>query len=222
MDTTPQPLSRTREIGLTLIVTLLGLLITVSLWVGITRGHPALPLAILVVGILTSGLLGVATLLILRHHNRLIHLLSRLRAVQERDRQTLQNKQIEKEVLSRALADSEQRTRDYIALGDGFAFELDEQGLIGFISPQIQHWYHQPASTLAREPLSSLLPEKEHPHLEQAMARCLRERTSEHLDTWLVTGDGQQIPISLRFCPVSDRLNQCLGFRGLGWPRQTG
>lgn len=219
MDTTPQPLGRIREIGLPLIVGLLGLAITASLWLGTTRANPALPMAILVVGILTSVLLGIITRLILQHQNRLIRLISQMRSVQERDRQILQNKQIEKEVLSRALADSEQRTRDYIALADGFAYELDEQGLIGFISPQIRHWHHQPATSLARESFKSLLPEKEHPHLEQAMARCLRERSSQHLDTWLLTGDGQQVPINLRFCPVSDRLNQCLGFRGLGWPR---
>ncbi|TVP55716.1 MAG: hypothetical protein EA349_08920 [Halomonadaceae bacterium] len=219
MDTAPEPPSKIRELGLPLLVLLVGLLVSGGFFLAATRTHPLLPLSGFILGVIISIVLALLTLLMLRHQSRLLQLLAKVRALHEKDRITLQNKQIEKDVLSRALADSEQRIRDFISLGDSFAFELDEQGLVGYISPQIERWYAHPANTLARQPLQVLLPEKEHPHLEQAMKRCLRQRANERLDTLLLAGDGQQVPVSLHFCPVSDRLNQCLGFRGIGWLR---
>lgn len=138
-------------------------------------------------------------------------------AAWRRDRQALQNKEIEKAVLVRALGDSEQRTRDFIDLAVAFSCELDENGEIGFISPQIHDILGIPPASLAHKPLTDLLPESEKARFEAAIEACRRERHSVRIDTWMNDRHGEAQPIGLRLRPVSDTLNQCLGFRAVGW-----
>jgi|GEM_PF-6598529 len=235
MESTPEPMGLPGQYGLPLAVLLMGIALTAGLVYAIGLSLEAATSTIVTspqppetdqlamtagaVGTLLSILLAVVSYRLIQGRNRLLSHLQLLSEAREKDRRTLQNKHIEKEVLSQALADSERRTRDYIELGDAFAFELDEQGRIGFLSPQISHWYDEPPTSLARQPLLTLLPDSEQPVFDEALQTCLRERRSQRIETRLVTCNGDSCAVTLSLCPVSDRLNQCQGFRGLGWRR---
>ncbi|MDX5298331.1 MAG: PAS domain-containing protein [Gammaproteobacteria bacterium] len=137
----------------------------------------------------------------------------------EKDRRALQNKSIEKDVLNRALSDSEQRTRDFIELADAVAFELDEEGRIGFVSPQIHTLTERPPSAMNQRPLADLLPPDEQPRLTAALQDCRRSRHTVRLDTLLRKGQHDQIPVGLRVRPIADPINECIGFRVVCWER---
>lgn len=175
---------------------------------GIAVGGSALSLA-----------LALLSLQLVRYHRlnrrRIVHLDRLL----DRDRRALENKRIEKEVMSRALSDSEQRTRDFIQLGGGIGFELDDEHAIGYVSPQVQPVLGRAPSDLAGLALTALLPESEHQRLTDAVNSSRRERTITRLDTLLEHSDGTAVSVRVQICTVCDALSHCQGFRAVAWPR---
>ena len=181
--------------------------------------------------ILLNGLLfgGVAltialTLLawqLVRYHRLSIRRLVRMERLRDRDRRALENKGVEKEVMTRALSDSEQRTRDFIQLGGGIGFELDDEQAIGYVSAQVQPLLGRAPSDLAGLPLTDLLPEAEHQRLTDAFHSSKRERSITRLDTCLLHQDGSILAVRIQICTVCDALSQCQGFRAVAWPHQA-
>lgn len=179
------------------------------------------PVALLLCGTLLSLGLTVLTWRLVRAYHLMTLRQIRLERLRERNNRALENKRLEKEVMSRALSDSEQRTRDFIRLGTGIALELDDARTIGYVSPQVEVWLGHTPSTLAGEPIRSLLPEAEHGRLDDAMSASRRETSQKHLDTWLQDRGGQSCPVHVRICAIIDALSHCQGFRIVASPRET-
>ena len=182
---------------------------------------PFFPGALLLCGVLLSLGLAFATWRLVRAHRLTIRRQVRLERLRERDSRALENKRLEKEVMSRALSDSEQRTRDFIRLGVGIALELDDTRAIGYVSPQVETWLGHTPSTLAGEPVMFLFPESEHGRLNDTLDASRREATHKHLDTWLQDHAGRAHPIHVRLCTIVDALSHCQGFRIVASPREA-
>ena len=90
-----------------------------------------------------------------RLHRQTLH----IRGLEQREigaDHQIANFQVEKSILRRALNDSEQRSRDLVALSGAVIWELDERGRIGFVSPQIAELLDQAPADLVNQPLEAL------------------------------------------------------------------
>ena len=172
-------------------------------------------------GCVLSLALGLFAWVLVRHHGMNVRQVLHLAQLRDRDQRALENKRIEKEVMSRALSDSEQRTRDFIQLGGGIGFELDDEHAIGYVSPQIQPILGHAPSDLTGLALTELLPDSEHQRLSDAILGSRRERTITRVDTVLERSDGGTVPMRIQICTVVDALSHCQGFRAVAWPRDT-
>lgn len=139
----------------------------------------------------------------------------------DRDLKALENKRLEKEVLSRALSDSEQRTRDFVQLGAGIGFELDDEQTIGYVSRQVQQLLGHAPTDLAGTPMADLFPSSEHQHLADALSACRQQREHTQIDANLTHADGGESAFRIRFCTITDALSLCQGYRAIAWPRQS-
>ena len=139
----------------------------------------------------------------------------------DRDLKALENKRLEKEVLSRALSDSEQRTRDFIQLGAGIGFELDDEQTIGYVSRQVQNLLGHAPADLAARPMADLFPPSEHQRLADALTACRQQREPTRIDASLIHSDGRELPFCIRICTITDALSHCQGYRAIAWPRQN-
>ncbi|MEQ6885591.1 PAS domain-containing protein [Salicola sp. Rm-C-2C1-2] len=184
-----------------------------------TGNDPVFPDLLLVCGIVLSIGLAFITWRVVRAHRLTIRRQVRLERLRERDSRALENKRLEKEVMSRALSDSEQRTRDFIQLGTAIALELDDACAIGYVSPQVEALLGHTPSTLAGERVDLLLPEAEYQRLEEALNTSRREARHTSLDTWLRDPEGHTLAVNLRVCTVVDALSHCQGFRVVASPR---
>ena len=179
----------------------------------------------LLTGLLIGGVaLTIALTLLAWQLVRYLHLgirrMVRMDRLRDRDRRALENNRVEKDVMTRALSDSEQRTRDFIQLGGGIGFELDDEQAIGYVSAQVQPLLGRAPSDLAGLPLTDLLPGTEHQRLTDAVHSSKRERTITRLDTDLLHQDGSTLPVRIQICSVCDALSQCQGFRAVAWPHR--
>lgn len=129
-----------------------------------------------------------------------------------------QNAMIEKEVLGRALKDSEQRTRDFIELSNAFSCELDEDWRIGFISSQIAGLLDRTPADLAEHSLLDLLPERERNRVAEVLRACCRGRKTIRIDTKMLQPNGE-CEVTLTVAPITDGINHCVGYRAVGWRR---
>lgn len=138
------------------------------------------------------------------------------------EHQASQNAALEKDILGRALNDSEQRTRDFIELSNAFSCELDDEGRIGFISSQVASILDRMPADLADQPLADFMPENERVRFAEALDTCCRNRKTVGLDTWLLEPGGTLCPVSVRMTPVTDGINHCVGYRAVGWRASQG
>ncbi|WP_097459316.1 CHASE domain-containing protein [Mangrovitalea sediminis] len=173
--------------------------------------------AIVLCGLVLSVLVTLLVHRLTRAYQRIETETGEQRRQWRRDQQALQNKEIEKAVLVRALSDCEQRNRDFIDLATSFSCELDEEGRIGFMSSQIHDILGIPPASLEHRPLIELLPEAEQPRFQAALDASRRDRHSVRLDTLMLDSHEQALPVGLRLRPVADAINQCQGFRAVGW-----
>lgn len=134
----------------------------------------------------------------------------------DRKRRALQNAAIEKEVLGRALQEGDQRTRDFISLGESFCAELDDQGCIGFVSPQIAAVADRDPGSLANRPFSDLLSAEGKALFESLLREAESGSETRTLETRVCHADGSSAPVTLAFRPVLDPLGRCQGFRVVG------
>ena len=181
--------------------------------------------AVLLDGLLFGGVALTVALTLLawqlvRYHRLGMRRMERMDRLRDRDQRALENKRVEKEVMTRALSDSEQRTRDFIQLGGGIGFELDDEQAIGYVSAQVQPILGRAPSDLAGLALMDLLPESEHQRLSDAFRSSKRERAIARLDTFFLHEDGTSLPVRIQICSVCDALSECQGFRAVAWPHQ--
>lgn len=184
-------------------------------------GHGALLLnGLLFGGVALTIALTLLAWQLVRYHRLAIRRMVRMDRLRDRDQRALENKRVEKEVMTRALSDSEQRTRDFIQLGGGIGFELDDEQAIGYVSAQVQPLLGRAPTDLAGCPLTDLLPEADRQRLTDAFRSSKRERGITRLDTRLLHQDGSFLPVRIQICTVCDALSQCQGFRAVAWPHQ--
>lgn len=164
-----------------------------------------------------AGLTLIATLLALVLCRRL-H--TRTRQVSELERQgasaeqQITNLQVEKSILRQALNDSEQRSRDLVALSGAVIGELDETAYIGFISPQIAELLERAPADLVGQPFERLVAPPCRENFRRALTAARADQTVERIDLPLCHGSGEStVNVALRIRALKDPVHGLSGFR---------
>jgi PAS domain S-box-containing protein len=124
------------------------------------------------------------------------------------------NFQVEKSILRQALNDSEQRSRDLVALSGAVIWELDENGRIGFVSPQIAELLDRAPADLVGQPLEELVAPAFQSNYRRALAAARSDRTIERIDLPLLHRNQEaEVPVVLRVRALKDPVHGLSGFR---------
>lgn len=165
-------------------------------------------------GVALSALVGFLALSLNR---RLYRQALRIDALEQRqtgaDHQ-LTNLQVEKTILRRALNDSEQRSRDLVALSGAVIWELDENGRIGFVSPQIAGLLDRAPADLVGMAFGELVPDDFQDKFSRTLAAARTDSSIERMDIPLIHRDREhQVPVVLRVRALKDPIHGLSGFR---------
>ena len=125
----------------------------------------------------------------------------------------LNNMQVEKSILRQALNDSEQRSRDLVALSGATICELDEQALTGYISPQVVDLLKKAPADLAGTPFEQLVDPAYLENFLRALKASRQERQIQRIDLKLLDADARQVPVTLRVLALQDTLHGFSGYR---------
>ena len=90
-----------------------------------------------------------------------------------RMQQLLDNNQVEKTILRQVLNNSEQRSRDLVALSGGFVCELDERQHVAYLSAQVADLLDRAPADLADIPFQTLVAASDRPRFEATLQACL-------------------------------------------------
>ncbi|WP_404365877.1 PAS domain-containing protein [Marinobacter sp.] len=172
-------------------------------------------------GLLLTGIAGGATGFLSRSLRREWHLNRTFEEEQQRLSRQLDNNQVEKSILKQALNNSEQRSRDLVALTGGFVCELDDRHRIVYMSPQIIDLLGCPAADYAEMPFHALVCETNRDNFFAALADARRERRMTRIDLHLIGAENEPLPFTLRVAAVTDPLSGCTGFRMTGQLREA-
>ncbi|WP_372994189.1 PAS domain-containing protein [Marinobacter sp.] len=124
------------------------------------------------------------------------------------------NFQVEKSILRQALNDSEQRSRDLVALSGAVIWELDEDARIGFVSPQIAELLDRAPADLVGQPLESLVAPAFQANFRRALEAARSDSSIERIDLLLLHRDQEnEIPVVLRVRALKDPVHGLSGFR---------
>lgn len=150
--------------------------------------------------------------------NRRLHLQTlHIRGLEQREigaDHQIANFQVEKSILRQALNDSEQRSRDLVALSGAVIWELDENARIGFVSPQIAELLDRAPADLVGQPLEELVAPAFQSNYRRALAAARSERSIERIDLPLLHRDGEiEVPVVLRVRALKDPVHGLSGFR---------
>ncbi|WP_322001667.1 PAS domain-containing protein [Marinobacter alexandrii] len=128
--------------------------------------------------------------------------------------QQVTNLEVEKTILRQALDDSEQRSRDLVALSGAIIGELDETGHIGFISPQLAELLERAPSDLGGQPFEKLIAANCRENFRRALNAARADHSIERIDVPLHHGDGESIvEVTLRILALTDPVHGLSGFR---------
>lgn len=165
-------------------------------------------------GLITA--LGIAlTLLLCARIHRLRTQLDGQQAGSEKLAQQLDNTQVEKAILRQALNDSEQRSRDLVALSGAIVGELDEQGCIGFISAEVAEWLERAPADLTGTHFEGLVSAHYRSNLQRTLEAARSDKTLQRIDLDLVSADpeAEAVPVTLRVLALRDPLHGFIGYR---------
>lgn len=124
------------------------------------------------------------------------------------------NFQVEKSILRRALNDSEQRSRDLVALSGAVIWELDENARIGFVSPQIAELLDRAPADLVGQPMEELVAPAFRENFQRALAAARSDRSIERIDLPLLHSNQEaEVPVVLRVRALKDPVHGLSGFR---------
>lgn len=127
--------------------------------------------------------------------------------------QQLNNMQVEKSILRQALNDSEQRSRDLVALSGATICELDEQAQTGYISPQVANLLQKAPADLAGVPFEQLVDPACLDNFRRTLEAARQERQIQRIDLKLLDADDRQVPVTLRVLALRDTLHGFSGYR---------
>lgn len=126
----------------------------------------------------------------------------------------IHNLETEKTILRQALDDSEQRSRDLVALSGAIICELDEQGIIGFASPQTAELIGEAPSDLVGHPFDQWLEAQSREHFQRALDAARSDHALERVDLFLQHRDGETtVPVTVRVLPLHNPMHGLVGFR---------
>lgn len=160
--------------------------------------------------------LGVAlTLLLCARIYRLRAQLDGQQVLTEKLELQLDNNQVEKTILRQALNDSEQRSRDLVALSGAIVGELDEQGRIGFVSAEVAEWLERAPADLAGTRFEDLVSASYQPNLQRTLEAARSEKALQRIDLDLLSADPEAnaVPVTLRVLALRDPLHGFTGYR---------
>lgn len=123
------------------------------------------------------------------------------------------NMQVEKSILRQALNDSEQRSRDLVALSGATICELDEQKLMGYISPQVVDLLQKAPADLAGTPFKQLVDPAYVENFLRTLQASRQERQIQRIDLKLLDADNRQVAVTLRVLALQDTLHGFSGYR---------
>ncbi|MDX1635491.1 MAG: CHASE domain-containing protein [Marinobacter sp.] len=135
--------------------------------------------------------------------------------------QQLDNRQVEKSILRQALINSEQRSRDLVALSGGFVCELDERQHVAYLSAQVADLLDRAPTDLADQPFQTLVAVSDRGRFEATLQAARREKTVSRIDLHLLDADDDPVPITVRVAAIIEPLSGCTGYRLTGQPRET-
>lgn len=127
--------------------------------------------------------------------------------------QQLNNMQVEKSILRQALNDSEQRSRDLVALSGATICELDEKALTGYISPQVVDLLKRAPADLAGTPFEQLVDPAYVENFLRTLQASRQERQIQRIDLKLLDADDRQVSVTLRVLALQDTLHGFSGYR---------
>ncbi|CAN0570898.1 unnamed protein product, partial [Ectocarpus sp. 12 AP-2014] len=129
--------------------------------------------------------------------------------------QQLDNNQVEKSILRQALNDSEQRSRDLVALSGAIVGELDEQGRIGFVSAEVAEWLQRAPADLAGTRFEELVSARSQPNLQRTLEAARSEKALQRIDLDLLSAgpEANAVPVTLRVLALQDPLHGFTGYR---------
>ncbi|MDX1558488.1 MAG: PAS domain-containing protein [Marinobacter sp.] len=163
----------------------------------------------------------LALLLNRRLHRQLLHIHGLEQREIGADHQ-IANFQVEKSILRRALNDSEQRSRDLVALSGAVIWELDENARIGFVSPQIAELLDRAPADLVGQPLEELVAPASQDNFRRCLAAARSDSTIERIDLALIHRDQEaEVPVVLRARALKDLVHGLSGFRISTLPRSA-
>ena len=166
------------------------------------------------VGLALCAVAGFLTLLLNR---RLYRQALRLGALEQREKgadHQITNLQVEKTILRRALNDSEQRSRDLVALSGAVIWELDEDGRVGFVSPQIAGLLDRAPADLVGMAFEELVPAGFRDNFRHTLTAARADSAIERMDLPLIHRDQEhQVPVVLRVRALKDPIHGLSGFR---------
>lgn len=135
--------------------------------------------------------------------------------------QQLDNNQVEKNILRQVLNNSEQRSRDLVALSGGFVCELDDRKHVAYLSARVADLLDRAPTDLADQPFQTLVASADQDRFDGALLAARREKTITRVDLHLLNAADQPVPITVRVAAVIEPLSGCTGYRLTGQPRET-
>ena len=164
-------------------------------------------------GALISGFSAIVCALVSFRSHREASLSAAIqRNLRDQNRQ-LSNIHTEKQILRQALEDSEQRSRDLVALSGGIICELDEQGKAGYVSAGVTDLLGFKPSDLGGLAIDLLISESDRNAYVQTLEAAREERQLQSTDLDLIDIHQQPVPATLRALVLHDTLHGFGGYR---------
>lgn len=163
--------------------------------------------------VLTLTAAGLALTMCRRLHRQHIQILD-LESKEEGADQQINNLQVEKTILRRALNDSETRSRDLVHLSDALIAELDEHAVIGFISAQSATLLGQAPADLAGERFSELVTPPFRDNFHRTLEAARHDNQAQRIDVHLkVRNRDTPQPVAIRVKALKDPVHGLTGYR---------
>ena len=153
---------------------------------------------------------------------RLANKVNTLESTLDIESRGLQNKVIEKRVLSRALEESEQRCRDIIILSQDYTWEADTHYKYTFLSPQAAKIKGVPPKQLAGTSLLDCVIEEDREKAEKALSSAYKNQIAIELELRFSHPSGRPVKELFKAVPLIGSLGEWQGFRGTGHLLENG
>ncbi|MCG7200107.1 PAS domain-containing protein [Marinobacter pelagius] len=162
---------------------------------------------------LTLAITGLVLAMCRRLHRQQLRNLDLASREQGADQQ-INNLQVEKSILRQALNDSEARSRDLVALSGALIAELDERGVIGFISAHSANLLGQAPADLAGKTFADLVTPPFRDNFHRTLEAARHDNQAQRIDLHLqVRNRDTPQPVAVRLKALKDPVHGLTGYR---------